>query len=118
LPVGRLSLGGICHPLASSRRTEALSTVYSQGENIRTCPQFRRFAPIVVPASKTIGVSPRSRRCAAAASPTGPAPIIATGTVSLMLLNSNILMNIDLNDERQCRLHIEACQYVNFELES
>src|SRR5690349_7287264 len=37
------------------------------------------LAPTIGPASKTIGSRPRSIRCAAAASPTGPAPITATG---------------------------------------
>src|SRR5829696_6392886 len=37
------------------------------------------LAPTVAPASSTIGVSPRESRCAAAARPTGPAPITATG---------------------------------------
>ena len=36
------------------------------------------LAPTCVPASKTIGSIPRASRCAAAASPTGPAPMTAT----------------------------------------
>src|SRR5215218_8853438 len=37
------------------------------------------LAPTVAPASKTNGRMPRSIRCAAAANPTGPPPITATG---------------------------------------
>src|SRR5215216_3143242 len=36
--------------------------------------------PTVAPASNTSGRMPRSIRCAAAARPTGPAPITATGS--------------------------------------
>ena len=44
--------------------------------------RFQRMdAPIVAPASSTSGVSPRCTRCAAAARPTGPAPITTTGKV-------------------------------------
>src|SRR5215217_2801654 len=54
------------------------STLYSHGENTRTCPHSRTLAPTCWPASKTSGSMPREARCAAAASPTGPAPITAT----------------------------------------
>ena len=40
---------------------------------------LRIEAPTAGPASSTSGVSPRASRCAAAARPTGPAPITATG---------------------------------------
>src|SRR4051794_31992409 len=36
------------------------------------------LAPTAAPASKTTGSKPRASRCAAAARPTGPAPITAT----------------------------------------
>src|SRR5829696_6566586 len=52
----------------------------SQGENTRTWPHSRMLAPTVAPASNTSGRMPRSIRWAAAASPTGPAPITATGS--------------------------------------
>src|SRR4051795_4165863 len=39
------------------------------------------LAPTTAPASSTSGVSPRARTCAAAASPTGPAPMIAIGSL-------------------------------------
>jgi hypothetical protein len=45
----------------------------------RTCAQSRMVAPGPSPASNTSGSMPRETRCAAAASPTGPAPITATG---------------------------------------
>src|SRR5215204_1293003 len=40
------------------------------------------LAATASPASKTIGVSPFSIRCAAAASPIGPAPMTATGSLT------------------------------------
>src|SRR5689334_22342208 len=49
------------------------------------------LAPTASPASKTTGVSPFRTRCAAAAKPTGPAPITATGRVSgIMTVLSSI----------------------------
>src|SRR5687768_11448796 len=48
------------------------------------------------PASKTSGVSPRARRCAAAASPMGPAPMMTIGRLggicSLSILGLNASM--------------------------
>src|SRR6187401_991363 len=41
--------------------------------------------PTVPPASSTIGCRPRSRTCAAAARPTGPAPMMATDLAALIL---------------------------------
>src|SRR5215212_6855674 len=52
----------------------------SHGENTRTWPHSRMLAPTVEPLSNTSGRMSRSVRCAAAASPTGPAPITATGS--------------------------------------
>jgi hypothetical protein len=51
----------------------------AQGEKTRTCAQSRTAAPGASPASKTSGSIPRAIKCAAAARPTGPAPITATG---------------------------------------
>ena len=51
----------------------------SHGENTRTWPHSRMLAPTASPASKTSGSRPRASSCAAAARPTGPAPITATG---------------------------------------
>src|SRR4051794_41630765 len=50
----------------------------SHGENTRTCPHSRMLEPTASPASNTTGSMPRSMRCAAAARPTGPAPMTAT----------------------------------------
>ena len=84
-PVGSSWASGICQPCACNSRTDAESTVYSHGENMRTWPQSRTFAPISEPASKTIGLSPRSMRWALAANPTGPAPMIATGNWLMLI---------------------------------
>src|SRR6266851_9963596 len=78
-PVGAFSGSGRFQPVASSNAIEAASTVYFHGEKKRTWPHFRIEAPTAGPASSTSGVSPRASRCAAAARPTGPAPITATG---------------------------------------
>ena len=61
-----------------------------QGENSLTCFHSATLAPTSPPASKTSGSFPPSRRCAAVASPTGPAPITATGG-RLQLRPSSIL---------------------------
>src|SRR5918998_6409342 len=53
--------------------------MYCHGVNVRTCPQARSAAPTASPASRTSGVRPRVVRCAAAARPTGPAPMTTTG---------------------------------------
>src|SRR5579872_906507 len=63
--------------------------LYSQGENSWTWPHWRTECAISAPASSTIGRRPRSRTCAAAARPTGPAPMIATVLVSVMALSYN-----------------------------
>src|SRR5699024_2669371 len=60
----------------------ASSMLYSQGENNRVWPHWALAAPTEAPASRTTGVRPRSRTWAAAASPTGPAPIMITGSRS------------------------------------
>src|SRR5688572_15448544 len=52
--------------------------LYSHGENTRTCPHSRTLAPTAPPASKTSGSIPREASWAAAARPTGPAPMTAT----------------------------------------
>src|SRR6202008_951671 len=59
-------------------------TLYSHGENSWTCCHCRMACPAAGPASSTIGFMPRSSTCAAAASPTGPAPMIATVFSALM----------------------------------
>src|SRR5947207_6073419 len=51
--------------------------------------------PTWSPASSTIGCRPRSSTCAAAARPTGPAPMIATVLASLML-SSHKTRNIEI----------------------
>lgn len=53
-------------------------------------------APTDGPASKISGVSPRPRRWAATASPTGPAPIIATGKDVLFIVQSLLSRNVSL----------------------
>jgi hypothetical protein len=78
-PVGALSGYGIVQPVGSSSATEAESTVYFHGEKKRTWLHWRMNAPTASPASRTMGVSPRASRWAAAARPTGPAPMTATG---------------------------------------
>src|SRR5215217_7630643 len=59
--------------------TAAESTLNFHGENMRTCCQRRMPAPTASPASSTSGVNARDRTWAAAASPTGPAPMMTTG---------------------------------------
>ena len=49
------------------------------GENSRVWPQSRMDAATRSPASMTTKSLPRSARFAAAASPTGPAPMMTTG---------------------------------------
>src|SRR6266852_2643021 len=78
-PVGARSGSGSVQPVCSSSATDAASTVYFQGEKKRTWRHGRIAAPTASPASRTSGVSPRASKCAAAARPTGPAPITATG---------------------------------------
>src|SRR5713226_3452774 len=79
VPLGAPSGSSSVQPVGSSKAAEAASTVYFQGEKKRTWPHWRIEAPTAGPASSTSGVSPRASRCAAAARPTGPAPITATG---------------------------------------
>src|SRR6266487_4041930 len=79
VPLGAPSGSRSVQPVGSSKATEAASTVYFHGEKNRTWPHWRIEAPTARPASSTSGVSPRASRCAAAARPTGPAPITATG---------------------------------------
>src|SRR6266566_8999382 len=79
VPLGAPSGSSSVQPVGSSKATDAASTVYFHGEKKRTWPHFRIEAPTAGPASRTSGVSPRASRCAAAASPTGPAPMTATG---------------------------------------
>src|SRR6266853_698628 len=78
-PVGALWGSGMLQPVGSSSATDAASTVYFHGEKKRTWRHWRIDAPTASPASRTSGVSPRASRCAAAARPTGPAPMTATG---------------------------------------
>src|SRR6266568_2670361 len=80
-PVGALSGSGIVHPVGSSKATDAASTVYFHGEKNRTWLHWRIDAPTATPDSRTSGLSPRASKCAAAARPTGPAPMTATGSV-------------------------------------
>src|SRR5438270_9351840 len=78
-PVGAPSGSGSVQPVGSSNATEAASTVYFHGEKKRTWLHWRIEALTASPASSTSGVSPRASRWAAAARPTGPAPMTATG---------------------------------------
>src|SRR5258708_8227417 len=77
-PVGYSQPDGAFHPTVASSRSAALSMLYSQGENMRTWPHWRTAWATSGPASSTTGSMPRSRTWAAAASPTGPPPRIAT----------------------------------------
>src|SRR5687768_3711863 len=61
--------------------TDTLSTLNFHGENMRTWPHRRTPSPMREPASKSRGVRPRATVCAAAARPTGPAPMMTTGSV-------------------------------------
>src|SRR5712691_5690188 len=79
VPLGAPSGSSSVQPVGSSKATDTASTVYFHGEKKRTWPHFRIEAPTAGPASSTSGVSPRASRCTAAARPTGPAPITATG---------------------------------------
>src|SRR5438105_9005575 len=79
-PVGALSGSGIVQPVGSSSATDTESTVYFHGEKNLTWRHWRIEAPTLLPASSTRGVSPRASRWAAAAKPTGPAPMTATGS--------------------------------------
>src|SRR5579864_8237688 len=74
--------------------------LYSQGEKSWTCPHWRTECPIASPASKTIGRRFRSSRCAAAARPTGPAPMIATVFASVMAF-SYIARSIEFRTPRK-----------------
>ena len=79
-PVGTSSAGG-----GASRASPAAPPPPDRRSSARArrCAHapLRMACPAAGPASSTSGVSPRARRCAAAASPTGPAPMIATGRV-------------------------------------
>ena len=77
-PVGYASASGATHPASRSSSAATGSTLYSHGENTRTWPHSRMLAPTASPASNTSGSIPRDARWAAAASPTGPAPMTAT----------------------------------------
>src|SRR5690606_13345282 len=59
---------------------------------MRTWLHWRTACPASAPASKTTGVNPRSSACAAAARPTGPAPMMAT--VLLCVLMISILLEL------------------------
>ena len=63
-------------PAVSAR---ASSILYFQGENTRTCPHSRSDAPTEVAAFQDKRLDAASTSRAAAASPTGPAPMTATG---------------------------------------
>src|SRR5882757_3078231 len=71
--------------MVASSRVAARSILYSHGENSWTWPHWRTEWPTLWPASSTIGRNPRSSTWAAAARPTGPAPIIATDFASVDL---------------------------------
>src|SRR4051794_8120930 len=78
-PVGSLSSSGRIQPVAARSRAAAGSMVNRHGENSRTCPHSRTAAAGRSPASRTVPGRLRSARWAAAARPTGPAPMTATG---------------------------------------
>jgi ArsR family transcriptional regulator len=71
--VGYPAGSGAVHPPRASRSAATGSTSNAHGEKTRTWPHSRMLAPTAAPRSKTIGCRPRPIRCAAAASPTGPA---------------------------------------------
>src|SRR3979411_899925 len=55
------------------------------------------------PASSTIGFRPRSSTCAAAARPTGPAPIIATVLVSRMMSSCKTrIIEVQTSNKKLC----------------
>jgi len=94
--VGRLT-AGIAHEINNplGGMLNAISTYKRQGAQDpsfveRTMSLLERglthIAPTVIAASSTSGSIPRAMRCAAAARPTGPAPITATGSCSCVLV--------------------------------
>src|SRR5215207_3427992 len=78
-PVGSTSSAGGVQPTSASSFRAAASVLYRQGLNSRTCPHAETEEPAAGPPSSTLNGRPRSARWAAAARPTGPAPITATG---------------------------------------
>ena len=64
-------------PGASPR---SASTMYCHGVKVRMWPHCVIALPTPSPASRTMAGRPRSARCAAAARPTGPAPMTTTGS--------------------------------------
>src|SRR5579863_6900841 len=89
--------------MEDSSRSAALSKLYSQGEKSWTCCHWRTAWAGSGPASSTIGVMPRSRTCAAAARPTGPAPMIATVFASLIPFLRFQLQNIQIHGPQNLR---------------
>ncbi len=81
-PVGRRAGFGAAQPAASSSSRAVASTSSAHEEKSRTCPHERMPSPTRGPASSTVKGMSRACRCAAAASPMGPAPMIATGRAS------------------------------------
>ena len=79
-PVGSSSGSGAVQPVASSRARAVGSVLNRHGLNSRTWAQSSMDAATLSPASSTTKSRPRLARWAAAAMPTGPAPMTATGS--------------------------------------
>lgn len=93
-PVGYPVVGAV-QPVGSRMRAPAASTSSGHSENNRTCPHSRTAAAGPYPASNTKTGTSRSTRCAAAASPCGPAPITTTGNVLSISLLQYASTNLD-----------------------
>ena len=79
-PVGNFSGSGEVQPIDSRSARAVGSVLKRHGLNSRTCAQSFMDAATLSPASSTTKSRPRVARWAAAAMPTGPAPMTATGS--------------------------------------
>ncbi len=78
------------------------STSYRHGEKICTWLHALTLAPTASPASRITKGWPRDARCAAAASPIGPAPMMTTGNSGIRELFSRALIALTSSVDPIC----------------
>src|SRR5699024_12374603 len=69
--------------------------LYFHGENRPIWPHSLTASSDLAPASKTSGFIPRVDKCAAAAKPTGPAPMMTTGSSVAVEFSGMMILLLD-----------------------